>query len=351
MSRSLVNLMAELENRLTGTASSDRLASDVGSLIPDATTYVLFLIDGLGAAQVRAHGGDLAEAMGATLDAPFPSTTTVALSSVATGLEPRSHGIIGHHMWWPSVAAVVNILKWMYPGAGPVDVDTTAVLPSPNLWERLRDAGVEPITVQPAAFETSPLTKMLYRGCRVEPVATEKEMAEATTQLAAVPRRLVFTYLPHVDIAAHIAGRASETHRAAVDAAAHTWSSIARRLPSHTAMVGTADHGHIDYRHDQKTYVERSTGSEFFGDPRALYVRGDGEKVAAVVGGRWVPKEELVAWLGAGPDHPNLDARLPDGVILAPTGRLLIPANMDRRLIGYHGGFDDDERRIPLLIA
>ncbi len=351
MSRSLVNLMAELEHRLTGTASSERLAAELGSLIPDASTYVLFLFDGLGAAQVRAHGGELAEAMEATLDAPFPSTTTVALSSVATGLEPRSHGIIGHHMWWPSVAAVVNVLKWMYPGAGPVDVDTTAVLPSPNLWERLRDAGLEPITVQPSAFESSPLTRMLYRGCRVEPVATEWEMAEATVQLAAEPGRLIFTYLPHVDIAAHIAGRGSETHRAAVDAAAHSWSSIAQRLPGHATMVGSADHGHIDYRHDQKTYVERTPGSEFFGDPRALYVRGDGEQIAAAVGGRWTPKEELITWLGAGPDHPDLDARLPDGVILAPPERLLIPSNMDRRLIGYHGGFEDDERTIPLLIA
>lgn len=351
MSRSLVHLVGELERLLVGAAPEAPLDPDLSRHLPTADTYVLFLFDGMGAAQVDQHGGTLADDMVATLDAPFPSTTTVALSSVATGLSPRRHGIIGHHMWWPEVAAVVNVLKWIYPGAGPVDVDTTAVLPSPNLWERLAAAGVEPITVQPAAFETSPLTEMLYRGCRIEPVTTEREMAEATIQLAAVPRRLIFTYLPHVDIAAHIGGRASPTHEAAIAAAATTWESIKLRLPDHAALVGTADHGHIDYTPDQKVFVERRPGIEFYGDPRALYVRGDGASLAADIGGEWVPREEMVGWLGEGPDHPELSARLPDGVILAREGSLLIPGNMDRRLIGYHGGFAKEEREIPLLIA
>lgn len=349
--RSLVNLVAELEHRMTGSSTAARMERDLGALVPEGESYVLFLFDGLGAAQAREAEGVFAMATAATLTAPFPSTTTVALSTVATGAWPRQHGIIGHHMWWPDLEAVVNVLKWIYPGGAPTGVDTGGILPAPNLWERLRAAGVEPITVQPAAFEDTPLTRMLYRGCRIEPATTLADLVDATVQLVSGPRRLVFSYLPHIDIAAHISGRGSDAHRRAVSEAESAWTHIADRLPPTAALVGTADHGHIDYRPDQKTMVDRPGDGHLFGDPRALYLRGDGPDFVRRWGGRWHPVDEMKEWLGPGPDHPALAERLPDGVVLADEGRVLIPSNMDRRLVGYHGGWDDDERLIPLLVA
>jgi len=47
---SLVNLMAELEYRSTGSARSPRLQPELADNIPQAATYVLCLFDGLGAA-------------------------------------------------------------------------------------------------------------------------------------------------------------------------------------------------------------------------------------------------------------------------------------------------------------
>ena len=49
---SLVNLVAELEHRLTGNALHPGLHRDVATLIPDAATYVLVLFDGLGDGQL-----------------------------------------------------------------------------------------------------------------------------------------------------------------------------------------------------------------------------------------------------------------------------------------------------------
>jgi hypothetical protein len=45
---SLVNLVAEFEHRLTGSSSSPPLHDNLTALIPEASTYVLFLFDGLG---------------------------------------------------------------------------------------------------------------------------------------------------------------------------------------------------------------------------------------------------------------------------------------------------------------
>jgi hypothetical protein len=72
---SLVNLVAEFEHRLTGSSSSPPLHDDLAVLIPDASTYVLFLFDGLGALQLSHPAATpFAGALKASLDSPFPIT-------------------------------------------------------------------------------------------------------------------------------------------------------------------------------------------------------------------------------------------------------------------------------------
>ena len=108
---SLVNLVAELESRLTGESTSPPLAEDLSNTIPDAKSYVLVLFDGLGSDQL-AHraASDLAASQVASIDAPFPYTTTVSLASVATGLPPSQHGILAYQLWMEEVGHVVNTI-------------------------------------------------------------------------------------------------------------------------------------------------------------------------------------------------------------------------------------------------
>lgn len=354
---SLLNLVAELELRLTGTAPSPRLHPLLGSAIPEAATYVILMLDGLGDHQLQHRAaGPLLAARRAAIDAPFPTTTTVSLATLVTGLAPRRHGLIGHLCWLPDVGEIVNTLKWIGKGGAPVDIDTSAFLPSPNLWERLAAAGVEPITVQPGHFADTPLTRALYRGARYEPAWDTGEVVDAILSLAAVPGRLILGYLPQVDYAAHVFGQRAEGYTQAMETVAGVWEAIACRLPEGVTMVGTADHGHLDYRASDKHLIDRSLakGLRLFGDPRALYVSGPAgriEDLAAAVPGTWHPLEEVREWWGAGPDHPDLPGRQPDGVLLAERGALLLPGHMDRRLIGYHGGLEPEEVRIPLLVA
>ena len=48
----LVDLMAELERRLTGESPTRGLRSDLAGLIPDKCNYVLVVVDGLGDCQL-----------------------------------------------------------------------------------------------------------------------------------------------------------------------------------------------------------------------------------------------------------------------------------------------------------
>ena len=162
----LVNLLAELEIRLTGRSPTRGLRSDLADLIPHRRNYVLVINDGLGVHQL-AHPsvGRLRRSQRAVLGAPFPTTTVVGLSSVATAMAPMQHGVIGFTQWIPALQKVVNMLFWEDLVGNPVDYDPTGFHPTPNLWERLAAADVKPVIVRPSRFlHDSPLSDMLYRG-------------------------------------------------------------------------------------------------------------------------------------------------------------------------------------------
>ena len=352
---SLLNLIAELERRLTGESPSRALHPELGEAIPDAATYVFVLFDGLGDHQLdHPAAASLRVARQASLDAVFPSTTSVNLATVVTGLAPAAHGLIAHQLYVPATGQVVNTLKWTTPWGDPVEIDHRTFLPAPNLFERFQAAGIEPITVQPGNFQDSPLSRVLYRGSRYEPVWTIDEIVDATLQLAAVPGRFIFTYFPNVDVAAHMHGQASDDYAAALSAAAGIWNRIAAALPANAVLMGTADHGHIDYAERNKVFIPHRSGPEFYGDPRMVLVRRVDEELMNEVAGLPcldIGLSEYRNLLGPGPAHSDLGRRLPEKALLAEPGRLLIPRFMDKRLIGYHGGLHPDELRIPLLVA
>ncbi len=347
----LVNLVAEIEAHLTGSARTAGLDQPV----PHTAGYVLVLFDGLGAHQL---GHQLAAPLIAdkamTLTAGFPTTTTTSLATLVTGLPPAGHGIIGHILHLPPTAELVNTLKWISPNGKPVPFDYPAVLPAPNLWERLSGAGIEPITVQPGSFMGSPLSRVLYRGCRFEPAWSADELARVTADVAG-PGRLVMTYYPNVDVAAHVDGQDSEAYRTALAGAAQLWERLGLALGDDITLLATADHGHIDYPQSGKQLIRDRVYDpvRFYGDARSLYVSGPEDlldRLAMETGAEAVFPGTLVDWLGGEPLHPDLAARVPDRLLLAPHGKLLLPRPFDKRLIGYHGGIEAPEIEIPLLI-
>lgn len=351
---SLVNLMAEIEHRLTGASPSDRLHPHFADLIPHGATYVLLLLDGMGSRQLgHVDAAPFAAARVADLDAPFPTTTTVSLATIATGLPASQHGLLGYQLYLPEAEGVVYTIKWARPWGESIELDHEGFLPAPNLWERLNDAGVEPITVQPGNYAGTHLSNVLFRGCRFEPAYTIDEMVLATVQLAAVPNRLILAYLPHVDIAAHVHGQESNEYADALDLVAEVWTRLEQRLAAHVVLVGTADHGHVDYPESAATRIDgmHEQHYTFYGDSRAMFVKGDGASLTRELPARWLPLEAIADWWGPGPRHPQFDSRAPDGVLLADEGHILMHRHTDKRMIGRHGGLSDAERLIPLLVG
>ena len=354
---SLLNLIGELEHRLTGESPSARLHRHLGDLLPDAASYLIVVCDGLGAGQLgHPRAASLAGAMAGQIDACFPTTTTVNLATIATGLAPSRHGILGYQLYLPDAGdsgEVANTIKWTTLWGEPLAVDTAALLPRPNLWERLVAAGVEPVTVQPAHFAGSPLSLMLYRGCRFEGITTYDDLVHASVDLASTPGRLVLAYLPEVDYAAHVHGQASPEYAAAIGLVDTMWSRMASRIRPGVTMVGTADHGHLDVAQTRQIRIRREhhDGRVFSGDSRVMFVHGDGAELAEDLPATWVSQREMDGWWGPGPVESAYSGRLPDGALVADDGHMVLHRYSDQRLIGNHGGLTEAELRIPLLVA
>ena len=324
------------------------------AVVEKRRTVVLVLFDGLGTQFLDARVPVLAAAQKATLRAPFPTTTTVSLATLATGMTPTAHGIVGHLLWWPEVSRVINTLKFVDLTGAAVSLDNQAILPAPNLWERLRAAGCEAVTVQPADFVDTPLTRTLYRGCRFVGATTSEEFVTATLRAASEAGTFVFTYLPPVDYAAHVFGVESAEVNEALAWVSAVWEGLAAGLPARVELLGTADHGVMPIAEEGKLILRdpRYRPLEFWGDSRAVMVRGSRRltrELADLTGARLVERDEFLPWLGDDPPHRHLAARLPDAVLLAQPGQVILPWGFDKRLRGYHGGLDPIEVDIPLL--
>jgi len=351
--KSLINLVAELEHRLTGGAIAPRLTRELREKIPEAETYVLVLFDGLGSHQLGHPAAiDLAASHRASIDAPFPYTTTVSLSSIATGRPPSQHGILAYQLWMEQVQRVVNTIHMTTLWGEALDLDYESILPGPNLWERLKEADREPIAVQPGHFDRTPLTRTLYRGAQFRPYWSDQEAVEVVVSAASEPGRLVFLYIPHVDFAAHVGGQNSSEYDEAMETANTVWEELTESLPDTVTLIGTADHGHVDIAEDHKVRLGENAnkGRILYGVERALFVKGDGAKLADGIPATWVPHDVLPDVWGPEPTHSSFQERRPDGILFAEDNYAVFHKHSNDRLVGYHGGLMTEEREIPLLV-
>jgi hypothetical protein len=350
----LLNLTAEIERRLIGDAPHPGLDPDLASRLPDGESYVLVLFDGLGDHQLEhSAASSLRRDRVGAVDASFPTTTTVSMATIATGRSPTEHGLLAYQLWLPEVGEVVNTIQWTTPWGSPIEHDVDGFLPEPNLWERLAAAGVEPITLQPWDFDRSAMSRMLYRGARFEPWDDEDDAVDAALALAEVPGRLIFLSVPHVDFAAHVGGQGDEGYDEAMGIVDRLWGRLAGRLPERAVLVGTADHGHVDIAAERQIRLSRADHEDtiLYGDPRAMFVIGDGATLSERYPATWVPRSEMQHWWGPGDPHPALPARAPDGVLVADDGHALLHRHADDRLVGQHGALTEEELRVPLLVG
>ncbi|MFF5253153.1 alkaline phosphatase family protein [Streptomyces leeuwenhoekii] len=365
--------LADLLPTLAAGMGVPGLTAAIPELTP-ADRNCVFLIDGLGWEQLKAHPEDapfltslLATSRGGTgrpLTAGYPATTATSLASVGTGLPPGAHGMPGYTVRNPETGELMNQLRWK-PWTDP-----HAWQPRPTVFRLAQEAGVHAAQVSSPTFADTPLTKVALSGGTFHGrLSGEERMDLAAEQLAAGDRSLVYTYYAEVDGAGHRFGVDSDTWRGQLGRVDRLVQRLAEQLPPRSALYVTADHGMIDVPFDEEHRIDFDEDWELRAGVALLGGEGRARHVYALPGARndvltcwrevlgdrfWVAsRDEAIAagWFG-----PQVDARVYDrigDVIAAACDDVLLIASErepnESAMAGNHGSMTPAEQLVPLL--
>ena len=198
---SIVNLMASISRGL----GAPRVGIPEARLLPAhqigrARHVVLLMLDGLGYEYLVSYRDALLRRyLLGELTSVFPSATAIAVTTFATGMTPRQHGVTGWHMYMEELDRVCTVLPFrdrVTRDAGSFIAALEAgVVTEDHVHAELGEvvAGVEPgrtsdeeITVFDSGgtgIETVAAAHMLYERAREEGLGTEIPFAPASEAL------------------------------------------------------------------------------------------------------------------------------------------------------------------------
>jgi hypothetical protein len=338
-----------------------------GFELPPAPSYVVFLVDGMGAELLvrHAHAAPYLSSLlegAATGTAGVPSTTATSLTSLGTGLVPGAHGLVGFTARIPGTDRLLNHLWW------DKSVDPVAWQPHPTAFGRLAHAGVHVTSVNKRDFDGSGLTLASQRGATYVGADRVGERIAATVSASAAQPSLTYVYDSDLDWTGHKFGVASTQwlqQLAMVDAEAE---QLREALPAATRLLVVADHGMIDGPREARVDVDEVDGMRdgvalLGGEARFRHLycaAGAVDDVVAtwreVLGARAtvLTREDAIGrgWFGA--VQPGVLPRLGDVMVACHDDTAVVSTRdfaYEDTLIGLHGSLTSTEMSIPILVG
>ncbi len=360
---------------VTMTAGSRRLAS----LIGQSQHLVLVLADGFGMDLLEAmdHDSFAPHHLASELQTVFPSTTSAAVTSLATTEWPITHAILGWFLYLPEVDAVTTILPFVRR-SDEASLTTLGVTPAQAFPVRPAISGMRsrPLSLIPEALAGSVYSAYLGDGTPVQGYrGLERAVDEAVRRVAEADEP-TFTYLywPTIDAVCHERGTRHPHTAAAVRRLDDELRRLSTTVPPGTRVVVTADHGLLDTHESQKHWIEPSDAlasclsREPSGDTRVVYfsLRKGKEtrfrdEFARRFEGRFILlcRDEALELELFGPGTPSFQTgqRLGDLVAISlgadiirfdylgvGRGGFTVPD------VAHHSGLTHAEMRIPLIV-
>lgn len=241
---------------LAGAEDLDRSAHSraMSATIGQPEHLVFVLADGLGTHFIEDELGPeswLARHLIQPIRSVYPSTTSAAITSLATGRWPADHSVVG---WWnylPQLGEPIVMLPFIglrdgLPLQESHDLTVAdAIDHVPLIQQMTRDSAV----VQPRAIIDSAYSSYLSADAERIPY---DNLGDATVAISSRIHRAsqpthTYWYVPNVDHQAHEHGCTSPEVRAALLGLDQALASLADQLQGASArIVLTADHGHLD---------------------------------------------------------------------------------------------------------
>lgn len=347
---------------------------------------VVLLVDGMGFSALTEPLGPAGEGVppewierARPISSVFPTTTTVALTSLSTAEPPSRHGVVGYRMFLPAFGVVAEVLRMTPLGVPQPDTlvrsewSPSMVSGVPSVFRR----GVPGVALSRDEFEGTGFTRMIYDGASYTGFSTAADFAHLLAEFLnqEEPPPLVFAYWSELDTVQHLRGprpeftlfEAAQVHR--ILAAARR--RLDARRAQRTTVLITSDHGQVPAeRKDELALDAEPTILPHLlrpptGDRRASFLTarpGHLESLIAALEDRLPPGRRILPMsaatsaglFGPPPYHPELSERLGDLLVLVPspaglTYRLPGTPSRARFLFGAHGGLEPAELIVPLI--
>ncbi|HEX7095379.1 MAG TPA: alkaline phosphatase family protein [Acidimicrobiales bacterium] len=328
--------------------------------VQEAARVVLLVLDGLGWDQLVERASlalTLCSMKGGPISSVVPTTTATALTSIATGLTPGQHGVIGYRI--AVEGDVLNVLRWTTPSG-----DARDTIPPTEFQKAAAFGAQHPPIVTRAEFTGGGFSGAHLDGTRIHGYRCLSTLVTEVKRLTNANEPFVYAYYDGIDKVAHEYGL-GEFYDAELLDCDRLVGEILDVLPSETALVITADHGQVhtgdalyELPASVTEHVAMQSGEGRFrwlharpGRAKALYEA----TLEAFHDLAWVRTKEQVideGWFG--PTITSVAASRLGDVALVATGvhAFIDPADTGPyRLIGRHGSLTSAEMRVPLLAA
>lgn len=352
-------------------------AEELASSLAGREHIVLILADGLGAEMLEREGDarTLRGNLRGELRTVFPSSSAVALTSLATGEWPGRHAVVG---WWTHIEEIggpATILQYRRRSddrsLADLGVAPGNAFPAPSLAPRIARRSHY---LLPQQIADSVYSRYWAGG----PAAGYRSLADAPELITGTVRdagepTFVYVYAPQVDSEAHQGGPESNGVRVAMLAVDRLVADLKAALGESAAVLVTADHGHLGVTGADRRIIRANYGippllaSPPSGDPRVLefHVRPDeherfDEYFRTAFGRQFylltTAEVEELALLGPGPLAPRTRQRLGDFMAIsrgpAVLGFQLSKASREAvQQRSHHAGLTPAEMLVPLVVA
>ena len=353
-------------------------AHDIAELIGPSKHLVFIAADGLGIETVDALGDDsfIAKRVAMRLRTVFPSSTPVVFTSLATGLWPNRHAVIGWHMYLKECDCVSTIIRFHRRSdendLAKLGVSPEQTYPAPSMAGRFK---WDSLSLLPEQIADSVYAAYVAGGTPRQGYKTLHAAIDAVTRRISKSQGPTFTYLysPNVDTAAHVYGSGHDNVIAVARELDREVERLASQLPGDTRVVMTADHGLLDADASEVHEIEpademvRCLNREPWGDERAVQLElkdGEDERFGDIFRERLGDEFYLISTedaeqlelYGPGPITQRTTRRLGSHIAISKGAgviRFLYPTTAKRGppKASSHSGLTPSEMLVPLVVA
>ncbi len=392
--RSLLNVVSTIEHFWKIKSDTPELPKQLTKRIEGCSQLIFFLIDGLGMNLFNKHAkrnSFFSQAMKSnnlqTITSIFPSTTVAALSTIHTGLPPKTHGLLEWNLYFDEVDEIVNPLPYKrvmtsVSKTHQPRIGKNLLYKGKTIYQKLNSKNVESVIFYPTEYANSYYSKILLKGSRLEEYQELDDLLKKLIKVINLNRdnRYIFVYISSLDALQHSFGPDSfevKAHFTKIETTLQSIiNSIKKDFANKVGIIITSDHGHIQTSPKHITFLNSLGFEDSFklskhsklilptGNMRDLFLSiKDSDRINTIKKLKFLLKgkaevkslnERLIQKLfGNFSKHIKFSDRLGNILILPKENHLVWYKYLETDnflSFGKHGGLSKDEMLIPLII-